>query len=68
VCGCGCEAALIVAIARQEAEATGVAAEPSARPCPRPDVFEFAGRALVDAIDRIVVSIVDCIWRRGDGR
>lgn len=65
MCGCGCELALILATARQSVDAPAMApGAPSGAP-PRPDVFGLAGRALVDAIDRVVMSIVERVSCRG---
>jgi len=64
VCGCGCELAVILATARLEAEVSAAAARgvppggATRRPDALDDVFGRAGRALVDAMERIVLSIV----------
>lgn len=66
MCGCGCELAMILATARQEADASAAVTSgrsPGAPPCP--DLFELAGRALVNAIDWIAMSVVERLSGRG---
>ena len=63
MCGCGCELAMILATARLEAEASAAVsrgAPAGATRCPDvlDDVFARRGRALIDATERIVLSIV----------